>query len=182
MVRLLRDSGYICFGYEPYTEPVLAASYTFRSEEIVYDYAPYRAVIATEVLEHLSEPKEFISKVLSITDTLIFTTELLCGNKFNKDWWYYSPDTGQHISFHTHKSLHHLALNNGCYFFSSSDNSIHIISRSIADVRFFRLLAGKKRLFLFKALSSLFYLLNKQKSLIMADHLEAKKNCEKLIG
>lgn len=175
LVRLLRDSGHDCFGFEPFTDPVLAAGYTFNSEDVAIARAPFRAVLAIEVLEHISEPKRFMENILSMTDTLIFTTELLDNNRDGKDWWYYSTETGQHISFHTSKSLAHVAAEQGCLYYTCRNRELHIFTRIPSDMRCFKLIAGRRRSSLIYPLARLVAKLNGRSSLTMLDHLAAKE-------
>ena len=176
LVRLLRDSGYESFGYEPYTTPVLAAGYTFKDHQSAQQKAPFRAVIAVEVLEHLIDPREFMSSVLSMTDTLIFTTELLNDNKVGKAWWYYSVETGQHIGFYTINSLERLASDYGCSYYTCPSQAIHIFTRNPSDIRAFRLIAGRKRAMLLYPLSRLVGWLGGRRSLTLTDNLTTKES------
>lgn len=176
LLRLLRDSGHECLGFEPYTTPVLAAGYTFTDDQAVLQKAPFRAIIAVEVLEHLTDPREFMASVLAMTDTLIFTTELLNGNKVGKAWWYYSVETGQHIGFYTINSLERLAYDYGCFYYTCGNPAIHIFTRNPSDIKAFRLIAGSKRAMLLYPLSRLIDRLSGRKSLTMADHVAAKES------
>lgn len=176
LVRLLRDSGHESLGFEPYTAPVLAAGYTFKDDQAALQKAPFRAIIAVEVLEHLFDPREFMSSVLAMTDTLIFTTELLNDNKDGKAWWYYSVETGQHIGFYTKNSLERLACDYDCFYYACRKPAIHIFTRNSSDLRSFRLIAGKKRSMLLYPLSRLVCWLSGRKSLTMADHVAAKQS------
>ena len=176
LVRLLRDSGHECLGFEPYTAPVLAAGYTFKDDQAALHKAPFRAIIAVEVLEHLPDPREFMASVLAMTDTLIFTTELLNDNKVGKDWWYYSVETGQHIGFYTKNSLEQLACDYDCSYFTCRNQAIHIFTRNPSDIRAFRLIAGRKRAMLLYPLSCLVGWLGRRKSLTTADYLAAKES------
>lgn len=175
LVRLLRDSGHACLGFEPYTEPVIAAGYTLKSEDLVTAKAPFRAILAIEVLEHLADPRQFMATVLSMTDTLIFATCLVDNNVEGKDWWYYSTDTGQHISFYTSTSLLRLAVDNGCLYYTCRKLGLHVITRRPADMRCFKLIAGRKRSLLIYPLTRFFAKINGRGSLTMSDHLAAKE-------
>lgn len=52
-----------------------------------------------ECLEHLPNPIEELKSIAKISDMIIFFTELLPNYIPDKSWWYYSFETGQHISF-----------------------------------------------------------------------------------
>ena len=175
LVRLLRDDGYHCYGLEPNTPPVLAASYSYKDEHTAIESSPYRLVIAIEVVEHLPNPREFFLKALSISDTLIFSTQLVDNSKNGSDWWYYSTETGQHLSFYTEKSLSILASLNSCTYRRSACKGLHIITRNKNDVRLFLLLSGRKRSYLGFVISKVMAkILNKRRSLLLYDHRVAK--------
>lgn len=55
---------------------------------------------AFELFEHLPDPLSEIGEILDLADNIIFTTGLLPATapKVN-EWWYYCPQTGQHIVF-----------------------------------------------------------------------------------
>ena len=87
----------------------------------------YDLITAFELLEHLPDPLQDISVIMSACDNFICTTELL-PNPAPKPgtWWYYVPQTGQHISFYTRKAMLSIAEKFGKYY--SSYGSIHIFS------------------------------------------------------
>jgi Methyltransferase domain len=175
LTRLLRDDGHDCYGLEPYTPSVLAGCFTWKKQVDAFAQGPYRAIIAIEVVEHLVNPQEFFSTALSNTDTLIFSTELLDSARNGEDWWYYSRETGQHITFYTEASLACLAHLNGCKYAFSRDERLHIITRQPADIRLFGWLCGQRRAQLTYPLAQILGKLRGRRSLAMADHLAAKQ-------
>jgi hypothetical protein len=130
LVRLLRDVGYDCFGYEPFTPPILASAHTFSILPEFRDRPAFGLIIAIEVVEHLPAPTDFFTEVLRLTDTLIFSTELVDSNQHGTDWWYYTCETGQHISFFSGKSLAIIAQKNDCKFLSARSGGLHVITRN----------------------------------------------------
>ena len=63
----------------------------------------YSAFSAIEVLEHVICPRQFLSDYLTRTgaDLFCLTTTLRPENELPPlDWWYYSRETGQHVSFY----------------------------------------------------------------------------------
>lgn len=175
LTRLLRDDGYVCLGLEPYTDPVLAAGFTLKSQREAIDQGPYRAVIAIEVVEHLASPQDFFEVALSIADTIVFTTEIVDRTRHGNEWWYYSRETGQHISFYTHKSLSYLAELYGCNYASSRSKGLHIITRKPSDLRWFWWVSGARRARILHPLSQFFGKIIGRHSLVMKDHLDAKQ-------
>jgi Methyltransferase domain len=175
LVRLLRDDGHDCYGLEPYTTPVLAAAFTSQDERACLEQESYRVILAIEVVEHLLQPKDFFAKALSISDALIFSTELVDKRRNGNKWWYYSIETGQHISFYANRSLACLARLNGCRYASSRDQRLHIITRKSADLRIFSWLCGQRRARITHPIAQILGKLRGRRSLIMADHLAAKQ-------
>lgn len=175
LTRLLRDDGHDCYGLEPYTSPVLAGGFTWKNQEAALAQAPYRVVFAIEVVEHLPNLQEFFSAALSNTDTLIFSTEVVERSKRGRDWWYYSRDTGQHVTFYTETSLACLARLNGCNYASSRDKRLHIITRRPVLLRLFRWLSGHRRAQIVYPVAQIVGKLRGRHSLVMSDHLAAKQ-------
>lgn len=174
LVRLLRDDGHDCYGFEPYTVPVLAAGHTYKVEKNVFTENSYRAIVAIEVVEHLVDPSSFFQKALAKTDTLLFSTEIVDRAKNGNDWAYYSRETGQHISFYTAKSLAHLAALHGCIYASDRRRSLHIITRRSLDLRLFKWIASYRRAFLAYPVSRILNKIVGRRSLLLADYLAAK--------
>jgi 2-polyprenyl-3-methyl-5-hydroxy-6-metoxy-1,4-benzoquinol methylase len=107
LVRLMRDVGYDFYWHDPYCRNIHARGFEFDAKN-----GPYNVVTAFEVLEHVLDPIEFVSEAIRQTqaDVFIFSTELFEGVPPKpKDWWYYSFETGQHISFYQNKTLYFIA-------------------------------------------------------------------------
>ncbi|MDR1367299.1 MAG: class I SAM-dependent methyltransferase, partial [Candidatus Accumulibacter sp.] len=133
MTRLMRDCGFDYYWQDKYCANLF--SRRFESDAAT---APFRALSAFEVLEHLHDPLAFISEILGEHEcrSLIFTTELYRGEKPpNADWWYYAFDSGQHISFYGRKTLETLAVRLGLSFYSI--RGLHILTDR--KLRFHRL-------------------------------------------
>ena len=104
-VRLMRDRGFNFLWQDDYADNILAEPNRFDE-----DQTTIAAVTAFEVFEHVPDPLEFVRRVLRETQspTLIFTTTLH-DVTYQPDWWYLSPETGQHISFYSLRTLGRLA-------------------------------------------------------------------------
>jgi hypothetical protein len=126
--RLMRDCGFDFYWHDEYCENKLAPGFAYRQE-----YNPLRAVTAIEVFEHLTDPKSFVKKTLTMadSDTLLFTTLLYQGAPPPISWWYYSFATGQHIGFFQRRTLQRLASELEMQF--ASANGIHVFSKSNID-------------------------------------------------
>lgn len=134
LTRLMRDIGYDFYWIDQYCENVLAKGFEFSK-----DFSGCRAVTAMEVLEHVSDPVKFIEESLSFAgaEMLIFTTELYTGPPpAPGGWWYYTFETGQHISFYQKRTLEVIANRLGLEFASS--RGIHILSRKKVNTHLLR--------------------------------------------
>ena len=89
---------------------------------------------AFEVFEHLEDPLPEIEKMLTFSNNIFFSTELLpFPIPEPKDYWYYGFDHGQHISFYTPETLLFIARKYGLNYYNLgnlhlfSDNQIFTI-------------------------------------------------------
>jgi hypothetical protein len=135
-VRLMRDIGYNFYREDRYCENLFAKNFdlaNFHENGTSFD-----VLTAFEVLEHIENPKEALVKMFSLSDNILFSTELI-PNSFNTklDWWYFLPETGQHISFYSKESLSSLAktfnknyyyLGEGLHLFTSKKISIKLFN------------------------------------------------------
>lgn len=125
-VRLMRDKGFNFFRYDTYCDNLFANKFDF-SDNINSD--KYELVTSFEVFEHLVNPLVEIEKILTYSNSILFSTELLPKVSINseKEWWYFAPETGQHIAFYTENTLKGIAnfFNLNIYSF---DNSLHLLT------------------------------------------------------
>lgn len=137
LVRLMRDFGFDFYWDDPYCENLLARGFEFTP-----DVAPCAAVTAIEIMEHVEDPLAFVRQCLSMSGarTFIFSTGLFEGEPPPRDWWYYSFDTGQHISFYQRRTLELMAQKLGLSFVTGG--GLHAFTdRKISPLKF-RMLAG----------------------------------------
>jgi hypothetical protein len=109
-VRLMRDIGFDFYWYDKYTQNLFARGFEYDESM----KGEIEAITCIEAFEHFVNPIEEIEKMLSISKNIIFTTELL-PNPIPKpqDWWYYTLEDGQHISFYSSKTLDFIAQKYG---------------------------------------------------------------------
>lgn len=165
LVRLLRDVGIDSYWNDLYTKNLLAKGFEKRNEH-------YKAVMSFEVFEHLENPKKELDDIFTVLKPDIFITSTLSyGNKVpDRNWWYYSFETGQHISFYNEVTFKKIAELYGYHYFSV-DNTFHIFSKNRLDCELIRFFVLRSDFFFDKI--SLRY-----KSLTMADH---KNLIEKIV-
>jgi len=104
-VRLMRDIGFDFYWYDKYTQNLFARGFEYDESM----KGEIEAITCIEAFEHFADPIEEIEKMLSISKNIIFTTQLL-PNPIPKpqDWWYYTLESGQNISFYSKKTMKYL--------------------------------------------------------------------------
>jgi hypothetical protein len=123
LTRLLRDAGFDFRHWDPHCTSLFAIGHEGDPSE------QYDLVTAFEVVEHLARPVEELGQIASHTDRLLFTTYLLPEPAPPPgSWWYYMPESGQHITFHTDRSLRVLADRLG-YGVVSNGMQTHLFHR-----------------------------------------------------
>jgi hypothetical protein len=122
--RLMRDVGYNFYWHDRYTQNLFANGF----EKDLKSDSRFEMITAFEVFEHLVNPKEDIEKMLQLSDTIVFSTELLPKEIPDpKEWWYYGFNHGQHISFYTENTLMMIASNLKLNYYRFSN--LHILTK-----------------------------------------------------
>ncbi len=123
--RLMRDKGYNFYHTDKFCENIFTKFFDLEDTTI----KKFEAATAFELFEHLTNPLEEIKEILTLTDTIIFSTEIVPNKPISSsnDWWYFAPETGQHIAFYTVKALEHIAslLNLNLY---TNQANLHILT------------------------------------------------------
>jgi len=99
--RLMRDKGFSFYSTDIYCENIFANYFDAKKLGLKSDY---EVLTTFEVFEHLIDPIKEIRKMLVYSDTILFSTELQPNSKV-EEWWYIVPETGQHISLYSLKTL-----------------------------------------------------------------------------
>lgn len=107
LCRLLRDYGINCFVRDKYANPTYAQGFTEPDFDIP------DLVIAFEVFEHFQNPKSDLDELFSINSSIFLVSTFLYTNQ-QKDWWYLSPESGQHVFFYSKDALDLIASRYGC--------------------------------------------------------------------
>lgn len=164
-IRLMRDSGFKFHYYDLYCKNLFAPGLEIPKEHQVSAYT------ALEVFEHLENPVEDIAKMLQHTDTLIFST-LLRKEEYSSinDWWYFSAETGQHISIYTKNSLLELAKKFELTLYSNGKD-MHILSKK--KIKWYTLKFDLYRMLFNRFIENRLYF--KRPSLMHEDYLKIKK-------
>lgn len=124
LTRMMRDIGFDFYWRDKYAQNILAPGFSAAAGSF-----PFTAVTAFEVLEHVHNPLDFVAEALESggSRTLIFSTETFSGTPpLPGQWWYYAPETGQHISFYQSRTLARIAKHHGLNFYSKA--GMHIFT------------------------------------------------------
>ena len=155
-VRLMRDLGYDFYWYDLYASNDYALGFEHRNGNV------YDLVTSFEVLEHLSDPLDQLSRMMSLSANVLVSTELLPERAPKiSDWWYYTPAHGQHISFYTQKALRTVAQHFGRRLLSRG--TIHLFTKEPKNNLMFRLAVNHR-------VAALIRVLRSRPSLTMPDH------------
>lgn len=129
LTRLLRDRGFRCLSFDPYANQFFASGF-IATAEVAKSNSTF--LLAIECIEHLEDPFSVFENFVSNKDYFLFTTELISDPPPNpaapNPWWYFSLESGQHVSFASFKGLEKLQKRLGFPFYTRI-NGIHIFSR-----------------------------------------------------
>lgn len=171
--RMMRDEGVQFLAYDPYADSELCRPFIMDSLE----NETFGIVTAFEVMEHVPNPKELMAELSRHTDQIVFTTTLRkVGEVPGDKWWYYAPEIGQHVAFHSPKSLEALAGSIGSKV-SSARGDLHLFSPSDAIHEQYRSLLSKGLLAKWRRLRALNA--GKRESLTWPDHYFVKNELVK---
>ncbi len=121
-VRMMRDIGFDYYWADKYTINLFAGGFTGDLN------ARYTAVTLFECFEHFVHPISELENILSLSDNIIFSTDLVSNPAPQpSEWWYYGFEHGQHISFYTKQSLEFIAKKYNFYFRSAG--SLHFLTK-----------------------------------------------------
>lgn len=128
-VRMMRDLGFDFYRYDTYCDNIFAKHFDYQDSK----KEKFDIITSFEVFEHLENPLEEISKMFGFSDTIIFSTLLIPQkqSEFN-DWWYVSPETGQHIAFYDKKTFTEIAAHFKCYYYGNGNN-LHVLTKQQLD-------------------------------------------------
>lgn len=122
-VRLMRDAGFDFYWYDKFCENIFARGIKGDFNQL------YELVTSFELVEHLVDPIAEIREILKLSDSFLFSTELLPSHSPKPgEWWYYALHEGQHISIYSQESLKYLAEQLECNFYSDG-SSTHLLTR-----------------------------------------------------
>jgi hypothetical protein len=126
LVRTMRDLGYDFYRFDTHCENLFSVHFDIADTNT----KKFELVTAFEVFEHLLDPVAETKKMLELSDSIFFSTELVPHYKISTsdDWWYFTPETGQHIALYSERSLQNLASQLNCNFYTNG-KTLHLITR-----------------------------------------------------
>ena len=126
LVRLMRDLGFDFYLSDKYNENIYAKYFESESNSD----QKFEAITSLEVFEHFVDPKMELENLLKKSDTIIFSTNLTPKEELKSidDWWYFVPESGQHLSLYSENSLRTLANEFNAYYHTDGVN-FHIITK-----------------------------------------------------
>jgi len=98
LCRFLRDYGLNAFVTDKYATPSYAQGFSepdFRNPDLL---------VATEVVEHFPDPGMDLDNLFGLNPRVVFVSTALYADQ-SVDWWYLSPESGQHVFFYSRKAL-----------------------------------------------------------------------------
>ena len=135
--RLMRDAGLDFLWMDKFSKNLVARGFEYNGE-------PIEAITAFETFEHFVTPMEEIEQMLSISDTIIFSTDLLPDPVPEPEaWWYYGLEHGQHIAFYAPKTLRFIADHYKLNLYSHKN--LHILTRRQCDPNILELFFYNKK-------------------------------------
>ncbi|UUQ66748.1 class I SAM-dependent methyltransferase [Pseudomonas fuscovaginae UPB0736] len=133
LCRLLRDHGLNCYVKDRYASPNYAQGFTDP------DFETPDLVLGFEVMEHFANPAEDLEDIFKYKSKFVLlSTELYAGQ--TKEWWYLTPDSGQHIFFYSQQAIELIANKHGYSFVVSGGfilffrNNVSSIKRIFANI------------------------------------------------
>lgn len=106
--RMMRDKGFDFYHTDVYCQNLFAEYFDLSD---LPANTKFELLTAFEVFEHLPDPLAELENMSKYADSIFFSTLLQPKTALNSitDWWYFIPETGQHVALYTEKSLAFLA-------------------------------------------------------------------------
>lgn len=126
-VRLMRDAGFDFYRQDNYCKNLFAQY--FDINDLKNKNEKFELLTAVELFEHLEYPTSEIENMLKLSGSILFSTELQPkDNRDLENWSYITPESGQHISFYTEKSLILFAKKFNLNFYTNK-TTLHLFTK-----------------------------------------------------
>ena len=132
-VRIMRDYGFNFYWNDPFTENLFARGFEYNATHT----NEIELVTSFECFEHFTNPIQEIEKMLSMSCSILFSTETFTDGTPNPDnWKYYYFSHGQHISLFSLDSLRYIAQKYDMHLYTNG-KSFHLLThRSLNNIIF----------------------------------------------
>jgi hypothetical protein len=170
LTRLLRDRGFDAYRTDKYCANLFSIGHE------PFDGMQAQALFAFEVLEHVTDPLAFLREELARYQcgSMVFSTLTFSGSAPAPGWWYYSLDTGQHVSFYQPRTLDLLASQLGCEYTRIHEGLHLFMARPLAPWLRRALRSRRVR----ALLEAWFWRRRRLPSLTWPDHLAARQRLQ----
>ena len=140
-VRIMRDAGFDFHWKDRFCTNLFARGF----EAPAAGKQQYELVTAWEVMEHLVDPCSEIRLMFEHSGSILFSTELMPPSKPRPgEWWYFTPEHGQHISFYAAQTLSYIADKFGARIYSDG-RSLHLLTQKKQFHPFlYKLITGRR--------------------------------------
>ena len=169
LVRMMRDRGFDFYRQDKFCENLFANHFD------IVDLPPnqtFEAVTAFEIFEHFPDPMASFSEIRSYSDNIIFSTELAPQHIDIATWGYLDPETGQHISMYSLRTLQRIAEKLKLQL-SSNGVNLHMFSKRPVSAWEFRQLVRPRVSMVYNKVFS------RKPSLLMKDYRTVKTLLQK---
>jgi hypothetical protein len=126
LCRLLRDIGIDAWTFDSYGSSEYAR--LFSLDAGVVDPGSFEVVTAFEIFEHLPCPDKDLAGLFRLSPQLLIVSTEPFRADYDKNWWYLTPHTGQHVFFYSQRALQLIADSFG--YSLQSIGGWHIFTRS----------------------------------------------------
>lgn len=150
LVRIMRDEGFDFYRQDKFCKNIFATDFDI---EDVSKQRKFELITAFELFEHFNDPLHELRTMLEYGDSVFFSTELQPGKNLLTSWEYLTPETGQHISLYSHRTLQEIAkiIDVNLY---SNQKTLHLLTPRKISNGTFQLLVRRKGAMLYNALFS----------------------------
>lgn len=139
-VRLMRDKGFNFYRQDKYCKNIFAQHFDIIDTTI----QRFELATAFEVFEHLADPMQEIDEILSYADSILFSTVLQPSENVGpNNWWYVSPEIGQHIALYHYDSIKKIAQIKGLHLYSDG-KYLHLLTKKKMNATLFKVICHNK--------------------------------------
>lgn len=128
LCRMLRDYNVNCFVDDKYATVTYARGFTQP------DFDTPDLLLAFEVFEHFEHARDELQALFRRAPSALLASTLLYAGQ-GRDWWYLSPESGQHLFFYTRRALNAVADEYGYRLAVSAPYVLFYRPRSCGSLR-----------------------------------------------